>query len=110
MIKEKYKHWNLSFDVIEDIIIIGEFTDKNNGDKFTREEWLKCVNAGDFIPSDGSLGEIIIDNKLTTYQLAGWEFGFPFITFEEKHYQLITISLQEFLDLNGNIEVMWYNK
>ncbi len=101
--------------------IVGEFSPKDYGDVMSREEWLECVENGDFIPYDGTLGEIVIDEMLTCYELEGWNMGF-YLTFGDEKvifraakgsdscYRIKEITMDEFKALEGNVKVCWYNR
>lgn len=100
---------------------VGLFIPKDYADVMTREEWLECVENGDFIPYDGTLGEIVIDGYLTVYELEGWghqawltdDDGEPVyfgLTSEKEAYRIKQISMKEFKALEGNVQVCWYNR
>ena len=96
--------------------IVGDFTPKSYGDVMTREQWFDC----DFIPYDGTLGEIVIDGKLTCYELKGWASEFYLFlegervyfdfTEDKNFYRVKLISTEEFKALEGDVQVCWYNR
>ncbi len=92
--------------------VVEPFVPKNYGDVLSREDWLDYVKSGSFIPYDGTLGEIIIDNQLTCYELAGWGSGFGFGTSASGEFLFETkiITLEQFKELEGNVQVVWYNR
>jgi hypothetical protein len=92
-------------------VIIEKFQGVSFGDRMTREDWLECVDCGGFIPYDGTLGEIIINDHLTAYRLRGWSGGWDFDTDSKKNkYSIVSISMEQFKNLQGKVEVMWYNR
>jgi hypothetical protein len=84
-----------------------EFSEKDYGDKFTLKEFIEAMKNGSFIPSDGSIGEVYVNDKLTNIDVKGWGFWFhqaiggpPFVS----------MTFEELAEIKGEVTLMWYNK
>lgn len=89
------------------------FDDKDMGDRVLREDFVGAEQEDQTFWYDGHVGEILIDGKLTCYGLGNeW---LPFRTWTVKGdtkfcYEPITLRWEEFLALEGKVEVVFYSK
>lgn len=102
-------------------VFVGDFYPEEYSDVMSRAEFLEATENGHIMPCDGTLGEIIVDGKLTCYELEDYMMGF-YMTFgrervvfrahptEDFCYRIKSISMEQFRALEGNVQVCWYNK
>lgn len=84
------------------------FRDKNFGDKFELKDFMEEVKNGNFIPYDGTVGEIFIDDKLTNIEVKGW--GHERYLHEELYGSYVGMDFEELAEIKGKVTLMWYNK
>lgn len=86
-----------------------EFQDKNFGDKLTLREFIDSAESGSFIPNDGSIGEVYVNDKLTNIEVQGWGLDFRGLL-PEIYGQAVFMTLGELTEIEGEVALMWYNK
>jgi hypothetical protein len=85
------------------------FRDKNFGDKFELKDFMEQVKNGNFIPYDGSIGEIYVNDKLTNIEVQGWGYGLA-SQLPEIYGPIVMMTLEELAAIKDKVTLMWYNK
>lgn len=75
------------------------------GDRIPLNEFLEYRESGGIMPQDGTLGEVLVDGRTTDINVPGWGWG-DWLAGE----QTSNWSLNELDQIEGEVDIMWYNK
>lgn len=81
---------------------------KNYCDIFTYEYFMECVASGGFIPYDGSVGDVYVNDRRTNIDVIGW--GFKLELADVLGKDIVGFTLEEIGEIKGKVEILWCNK